>query len=442
MHVTAILAAAVVLPLVVYWRVDATARALHERALREQAEQIAGFLHRGADGQWRFELPQRLRQLYSVDYDRYGYTILTPSGTVLFSNGRKSEPLPTATLQQAVPDYTESHQGKARIFVADVPLLIDGQRLWIQVSEDEAHRDVLIDDIVAGFLPNTAWVIAPILLILLLVDLLIFRNALQPLEAASARAQQIGPSRTDLRLSESGMPREVVPLVRAVNGALDRLERGFKAQRAFVADVAHELRTPLAIIRSEVEGLPDHEKCETLLADIDNVTRIVTMLLDTAESETIAVAPGELADLHAVCTEAAGFMAPVALGEGKAVSVEGEEGPVWVAGNARALFQAVRNLIENAIRYTPPGSSVEVLVRSDGTVTVSDAGPGIPTAERERVFQRFWRGDRRRAGSAGLGLSIVDRIVSAHGGRIRIDDAPQGGAAISIALQVVAPTQR
>jgi signal transduction histidine kinase len=434
MHVIAVLAAAVVLPLALYWRVDTTARALHERALREQARQIAQYLHRRGNGTWALDLPERLRQLYSAGYERYGFAILMPEGLVLFSNVEHEKPLFHSDQRLDRPVYFERNVGPSRLFGASVPMTVEGQDIWVQISEDLAHRDVLIDDIVAEFLPHVAWVIVPILLALLGVDLLIFRKALHPLEEASALAQRIGPARTDLRLPEMRMPRDVLPLVRAVNEALDRLERGFTAQRDFVADAAHELRTPLAILRAQIEAIADQCAAEPLFGDIDNMTRIVNQLIDIAESDTLTIRPGDVADLRAIAEEVAAFMAPLAVSAGKNIAVTDEASPVWVEGNAGALFQAIRNLVENAITHTAPGTSVEIAVGSDGSVIVRDEGAGIPAEQRDLIFQRFWRGDRRSSGSAGLGLSIVARIVKAHRGSIAVADAPVRGLAFSIRL--------
>jgi signal transduction histidine kinase len=436
LHLLAVLAVAVVMPLALYWRVDATARALHERALREQAEQIAGYLHRLPDESWALDLPDSLRQLYSLSYGRYGLAILTQSGQVLFSSRAKGVSLFASRLYGNRPTYSERDEGRSRFFDASVPITVGSILLWVQISQDQAHRDVLIDDIVTEFLPHVAWVVIPILAVLLGIDFVIFGNALRPLAGASMLAQQIGPARTDLRLSEARMPTDVLPLVRAVNGALDRLERGFTAQREFVADAAHELRTPLAILRAEVEACADRAATAGLLADIDSMTRIVNQLIDTAESDTLTIGPGDAADLRSICINVALFMAPIAVAQRKSVAVTGASDPVWVEGNSNALFLAVRNLVENAIRYTPAGTTVEITVCDDASVLVSDEGAGVPVEQRDLIFQRFWRGDRRQAGSAGLGLSIVARIVRAHGGTISVHSAAVRGAVFAIQLRL------
>jgi signal transduction histidine kinase len=443
LHLIAVLAMCVVLPLALYWRIDATARNLHEGALREQAEQIAAYLHRPPSGGWSLDLPDNLRQLYSRGYDRYGFAIVMKSGYVLFSTREHDEPLFHNDPRGGQPSYFERNVGQSRIFGASVPINVGGETLWLQISQDQAHRDVLIDDIVAEFLPHVAWVIIPILLVLVCIDLVIFGRALRPLVEASTLVQQISPARADLRLSEAHMPREVAPLARAVNDALDRMERGFIIQREFLADAAHELRTPLAILRAEAEGLAGREASRALVADIEGMARIVNQLIDVAEADSLTVKEDDRADIQSICGEVAAFMAPMAVAQGKSIAVSGTMAPVWIRGNSSALFQAIRNLVENAIAHTAPATTVDIAVGSDGAVVVSDEGPGIPTDERELIFQRYWRGDRRREGSAGLGLAIVSRIVKAHGGSIDVNDAPMHGATFSVNLRraIIAPSE-
>jgi signal transduction histidine kinase len=435
LHLVAVLVVAVVLPLALYWRVDTTATGLHQRALRDQAAQIAPYLRAAPDGRITLDLPAGLRELYSASYGRYGYAVLARDGRVLLGSRPHGETLFPDDPRRDSPSFFQRMLGQSQMFGTSIPYRFNNETVWVQVWEDEEHRDVLIDDIVAEFLPHVAWVILPVLAVLLGIDLAIFGRALRPLEEASRRAGQIGPTQTDIRLPEARMPRDVLPLVRAVNEALERLERGFIMQRDFVSDAAHELRTPLAILRAQVEAIDNPAAQGVLLGDIDGMTRIVNQLIEVAESDALTIGPDEMADLRAVATEVVAFMAPVAIAAGKDVALNDGADPVWVAGNGTALFQAIRNLVDNAIIHTPIGTTVEVTVAADATVTVRDAGVGIPREQRELIFQRFWRGDRSRTGGTGLGLAIVARVVRAHGGRIVVADAHPRGAVLTIGLR-------
>jgi signal transduction histidine kinase len=122
----------------------------------------------------------------------------------------------------------------------------------------------------------------------------------------------------------------------------------------------------------------------------------------------------------------------------KTISLTGAEGPVWVRGHPEALFRAVRNLIENAIRHTPHGGSIEIDVSRDGIVRVIDDGPGVAEAERESIFRRFWRRDRSQAESRGLGLAIVARVAETHDGSVTVENRPSGGAIFTLRLQPLA----
>jgi signal transduction histidine kinase len=219
-----------------------------------------------------------------------------------------------------------------------------------------------------------------------------------------------------------------------VNQALDRLEEGFRVQREFTADAAHELRTPLSIHRMRLNGLPEGELRRALAADTDLMARIVGQLLDVAELESFVLEPGQVADLQALGSEVVEYMAPVALTRGRRLALTGVSRPVWVHGDSHVLFQAIRNLIENALVHAPSGTTVEVKVEATGVIRVLDRGPGVPEADRKLVFQRFWRRDRSKSEGAGLGLSIVKRIVEAHGGEVAAEGRPGGGAAFVIRL--------
>lgn len=438
LHIVAIGVTSILMPLALYWLLDQAANSLHRDALRGQAATIGGYLRPQPDGGVVLDIPPEVQPLYSGGYGLYAYAVLDASGRVLFSSRSDGAALFRPNETGAGDWFMRPRSNGSALFGVSVPWPIGDRLYWIQVGQDLSHRDVVVDDIVSSFFSRVAWITFPILLMLFLIDILIFRRALEPVREASTTAAAIGPARTDVRLPEQAMPAEIVPLVRAVNRALDRLEVGFRAQRDFTADMAHELRTSLAIMRARVDALEPGPARDALRADLVNMTRTVSQVLDIAELESFVVSGDAKADLHAVCAEAVGFMAPLAVDMSKTIALTGAEGPVWVKGHSEALFRAVRNLIENAVRHTPKGGSIEVDVSADGVVRVLDEGPGVPEAERNSIFRRFWRRDRTQAESRGLGLAIVARVAETHDGSVTVANRPGGGAVFTLILQPVA----
>jgi signal transduction histidine kinase len=435
LHVIALVITAIFMPLVLYWFLKSAANDLHQQAMRDQGELLGAHLALDENGRPTLDLPPALRDLYSQAYGRYAYAVLDGSGRVLFSSRQDEAPIFRRAVQSSEIEFLETRQGNAAISGVSMPKQVGGRTLWIEVGEDLAHRDVIIDDVVAEFFKRVGWITLPILLLLLASDIAIFRRALWPLLRASEMAKEITPKRTDVRLSAQDIPSEILPLVQAVNQALDRLEAGFRVQREFTADAAHELRTPLTILRTRIDALLDRNVAKLLHKDIEGMARIVSQLLDIAELETFSIDRAEQADLRALCAEVAELAAPLALARSKSIALSGTEKPVWVNGNAEMLTRAVRNLVENAINYSPTGTTVEIVVGDEGTIHVLDAGPGIRDDDRELIFRRFWRQDRRRTGGAGLGLSIVQRIAEAHAGTIGVENRPSGGADFSLRLR-------
>lgn len=436
LHVIALILTAILTPVILYWFLSSDVEDLQQRATRELAETLSQHIVRRPDGSLRLDLPVGVRDQYSEAYGRYAYAILDQAGQVLLSSRKERDRIFPPSGSASEIEFFEIPVGNRVFSGATLRKTIDGQHLRIQVAEDLSHRDVLIDDVVRNFIPQAVWITIPILLLLLITDIVIFRGAVQPLLRASEQARSIGPARIDVRLPVAEIPSEIRPLVIAVNHALDRLEEGFRKQREFAADAAHELRTPLAVLRTRIETLADKHAADALHRDIEGMSRVVSQLLDAAELETLLITSNETADLVAVCAEVAEFMAPLAIAQEKTLSLEAPDRPVNINGHAEMLRRAVRNLVENALHHTPKNSDVTITVSDDGTVGVLDEGPGVPMANREHLFQRFWRRDRKRVGSAGLGLSIVKGIVEAHGGTINVGNRPTGGAAFSMHFPV------
>jgi signal transduction histidine kinase len=435
LQVIAIGVTSVLMPLALYWLLEQAANSLHRETLRNQAVTVGSFLRPEAGGGVILDIPDDARPLYADRHGLYAYAVLDASGRVLFSSRADGAALFPSGGSSAGDWIARRESTGSDLFGVTVVRTVGERLYWIQVGQDLAHRDVIIDDIVSDFFSRVAWITFPILLVLLLIDILIFRRVLEPVREASTTVAAIGPARTDVRLPEQSMPTEIVPLVRAVNQALERLESGFRAQRDFTADVAHELRTPLAIMRARVDSLGAGPIQDALRADIVGMARTVGQVLDIAELESFVVGDDAKADLHAVCSDAVGFMAPLAVDMSKTIALTGVDGPVWVHGHPDALFRAVRNLVENAIRHTPRGTSIEVDVATDGTVCVLDDGPGVPEVDRQSIFRRFWRRDRARADSRGLGLAIVARVAAAHGGSVSVENRHEGGAIFTLRLR-------
>ncbi|WP_319797198.1 ATP-binding protein [Nitrobacter sp.] len=430
LHLVAVIVAAVLLRFVLHWSLASDIATLQLNTMAAQIEIFARHLEPASRGGWSLHLPDGVRDQYSDAYDRYSYAIIDDAGKVIFSSHASKQPLfaidPDAT--GIVPYRARTPRGARTIAGASARKDIDGHPVWIQVAEKLSHRDVIVDDVLANFLRQVVWIIVPVLLLLLVADTIIFRLAMRPLHRASDRAKHISPTRLDVRLPTDDMPPEILPLVEAVNQALDRLELGFRSQREFAADAAHELRTPLAILRTRIETLPHSEASRALGRDVENMSRVVSQLLDATELETAVVDPESVADLHEVGVEIAEFIAPLALKRGKSIELIGVDEPVLIVGNAEMIRRATRNLVENALHHTPEGTTIEIVVGQDGSISVIDNGDGVPPENRESIFKRFWRRSTRASGGAGLGLSIVKKIVEAHHGSITVEDAPGRGA--------------
>ena len=432
LHIVAILIASVLMSLALSWLLNYATNTIHNKAMQEQALAVGEHLSISPDGGLELHLPQDLLGLYSQAYGRYSYAVVDERGGVLFSSLKDRGALFPSDSRSGAIEYLEQRRDDATMSGASVRKRIENQAVWIQAGEDLTNRDVLIDDIVADFYKNVGWITLPILLVLLIADIAIFRRALRPLRQASEIAAGIGPARPGVRLPIEEIPREVRPLVSAVNQGLDRLEEGFRIQRDFTADAAHELRTPLSILRTRIDMLDDQTMRQALRQNVEGMAHIVSQLLDIAELDTIVIDPGEKADLQSVAAGVAEFVAPLALAQGKDIALSGSTEPVWVKGNPEMLGRAIRNLAENAINHTTAGSTVEFIVERDGTVSVLDHGPGIGEGEHSLIFRRFWRRDRRKPGSTGLGLSIVQRIAELHAAVITVENRKPNGARFSL----------
>lgn len=252
----------------------------------------------------------------------------------------------------------------------------------------------------------------------------IVRNALFGLTEVARRASEIEPRQQGVRLPVSGIPNEVAPLVVAFNGVLDRLEHEFQKRRRFLIDAAHELRTPIAIMQTRIEGLADGPDRARLLRDVARLGATAEQLLDFERNDQAADLH-ETLDLVDVARSVVADLAPLAIGAGYDISFQSEPYRFERPGSRFALSGAIGNLVRNAIDHGGNKGMICVSVASDGEIAVADEGPGIPMEHRELVFEPFYRVIPQSKG-AGLGLSLVKQVVANHGGQVIMDSGSSG----------------
>ena len=379
-----------------------------------------------------------------------GAQVLDPTGAVVVSVG---DPLVEAPLiadrrlarALSGPEVRFSLHGGSpdeHLRAIAMPVRRHGRRQALVVTEslaatDRATHRVLVLGLLGG---------AGALALIALGGWWIARRALAPVERMTSRADRIGIEDLAERISVPRWRDEVGHLARTLNAMLGRLERGVRARERLIADVSHELRAPLAAIRSELEVSLRHDALDgparkavaSAREETVRMSRIVENLLTLAR-----VDEGRLEllvgahDLGEIAEEAAMSYRAAAESAGVRLALSG--GPATVQGDRDRLRQVIGNLIDNAIHFAPAGSEVGVEVwseRGEAGVRVSDEGPGVPREDAERIFERFARRDpaRPRAAGAGLGLAICREIVASHGGRIWMQERTPRGSVFVVAL--------
>ena len=404
---------------------------LRERTLVRQAEEISQFLSLNADGSIALDLPPQLSESYNSPASRYRYAIRDEAGRIVLSSGRRVGPLPELIRSDDHRTYEYQGSGQASTVGAAFRAAIGGRSFVTQVEQTAPMVNSINAAVFNEFFEDGGWLGIPFLVALLAVSAWTVRRTLAPLHGISMLAAEITPGSSDVRLPQTGVPEEIVPLVRAVNSALDRFDEGLRRQREFNANAAHQLRTPLAVLSANIDTMRDTATAVKLRYDVDLMSRIVTQLLLVAKLETLPVRLDEQVDLCAAAHEVAENLGPLAVSTRKMLELDEPPTPVFVAGNAFAVRVALGNLVENALSHTPAGGFVRIRITPAGSIDVEDSGPGIPADMRAKIFDRFWKGDNSKEG-AGLGLSIVRRVMSALNGSVLVDDAAGGGARFTL----------
>jgi two-component system sensor histidine kinase QseC len=303
-------------------------------------------------------------------------------------------------------------------------------RFLVQIAErDETRREIA-----AGIATN---LLLPLLFALPILALFVWLSIGRAVKPLNRLGQDVERRKADeLRpFSPGRAPREVIPLVRSLNALFDRVARLIESERRFTADAAHELRTPLAALKTQAQvakGASDDaarlHALDGVIEGCDRATRLVEQLLTLARLEPHAALPSVKCELAGLAREVIADLAPFALTKNVDIELRRSE-PVSVEGHPELLSVLLRNLVDNAVRYSTRGSSVKVDVVAGGkgtTIFVIDEGPGVAPEERARLGERFFRILGTGQTGSGLGLSIVRRIAEIHSARLRYEEGDNG----------------
>ncbi|MDP3739513.1 MAG: ATP-binding protein [Hyphomonadaceae bacterium] len=410
------------------------AATLKDRELRLRAMDLARAVEIDDAGAARLALPPSLAEDYASTGEDV-FAIRAGDGRVIAARprafGEQVADWPLASDEPAwfqvegVGDASEDYYGLSIETGSQVG------PLSIYVAQ-AGGRHGLVESVVSDFMLDMAWWIPLLVAITLGAGVWAIRSGLKPIRKASDIAAQIGPTTTAVRLPEQNLPDEIAPLVAAMNRALDRLDRGFAVQREFTANAAHELRTPLAILTAALDAMSPTEEVNKLKSDVARMNRLVEQLLRVARLDAVALDVSGSVDLNVAAAAVVAAMAPLAIANCQNIELVASELPTVIIGNRYAVEDAIRNLVENALALSPQGADVEVRVAQPASVSIADHGPGVRTEDRERIFERFWRGKGGASGGAGLGLAIVCEIMRAHGGALSVEENPGGGAIFSL----------
>ena len=375
-------------------------------------------------------LPESLGPLYASPSALNGYQLLQADGVVLQSGGFVAPYVPLPSRMNNGEVIMQHEEG---VVMATIAIVEGGELYWLRVARSLRDLESLSGQLILRALPE----FMPLLLLLVVgmiaVVVATVHGALRPLREVSRQAESLSAERLSERLHAAQLPREVTPLVNAVNVALDRLEADYRAQRDFTAHAAHELRTPLAILRARLESRFTPEQIGDVGIELDGLGRLVEQLLCLAQLDSELVFDSAPLDAYLCAVEVARDIAPLALARDHSLAATTPEASVLISGNGTLTRLVFRNLIENSIQHTPPGTSISVSARDARIVVIEDDGPGIPPPEQARIFERFHRAPGAAGPGAGLGLAIARRVMERAGGQLLVDPtAPRGARFVVI----------
>lgn len=366
-------------------------------------------------------------------YANLKFRVLDGAGEVIVSSEQdRRSLLPERSITEQPGFFGTVRIDGREFFVGAWQRSVHGQSYVLQLARSDRFEVLAREAITPAIVETIALLGALSAIVFAVAGALAVRSVLRPIRIAEQAALRVGGRNLAIRLPVENIPSEIRPLVDAFNGVLQRLEQSFHAQERFIANAAHELKTPLSLARARIEaGVSSEEDRSQLMRDLDAMARQVQQLLQLAQVADAESMRLTRVDPVALAREVLDHLTFKA--DRRDVTLHLVEPAIItpIQADTGALFVLLKNLLENAIEFSPTGTAVKLEVRNTG-ITVEDHGTGIPLEYRTQVFERFWRAPGQTRSGSGLGLAIAKEIAIAHGWSIRCDEAPSGGASFSV----------
>ena len=364
--------------------------------------------------------------IYESLKDETAYRVLDASGRPVLVSAAGEGFWPPAESRRLVPGSFNFERAGVRMHSAIERFEHGGRTWYLQFAVSTRMLGFIYQEFTLPFMGAGVVIFSGLLLIVFgICAYVTLEYTLRPLRKLSESATAISPRALHARLRTEAVPSEIAPLVHSFNHALDRLEHGYRVQQEFLATAAHELKTPLALIRAQVELKEKGEDRDALLGDVEHMTRQVQQLLLLAEASEEQNYGFAIIDVQEVAQDVVAHLQRMAEAAQVHVALSGSASDARWQADRGALFTLLKNLLENAIQHAPRGTQVRLEVDA-ATVTVRDSGPGADPQQLSQMFSRFWRGAHRRDQGAGLGLAICREIAQAHGWVLSAHNADPG----------------
>lgn len=418
---------------VAYFQIDRSLEILRTQTVEEQAADLRTYLAPGKSvNKVTFNLPDHIRVFYAKAGPVYQYLVRDERGKVLFRS-------PFAYPDYFPTNFAELGDGRFEFkgpsgydnVGKTLDVKIGDKNYYLQVAQTKKASEVFSNRISGDFMARFLWLTVPFHAALLFIIFITLKRAFAPLHSAGLEAMKAQAPGSDFQIQEKDIPDEVKPFVKAINLAFRRLAKSIQEQKELTENLAHELRTPLAVLKANIEPLGRGAQAQKLLRDVDSMTQLVNQMLDMTRLEYADRLEMHDVDLSGVLSQVCQDLWPLFIKEQRELRVQGIDTPVIVRGDRDLIYRAIRNVLDNALEHSPAKTAVDVSIEGC-VIKVRDYGPTIPEELRARIFGRLQRLSDRTASrsGAGLGLSIVSRTMEVHGGRASVQPAEEGNVFI------------